>query len=114
MIRYFHKALHELGHECVLASELDPMLQRIYKENWKIEAKGDIKKIVKEDIDSIPPHDILCAGFPCQPFSKAGKQLGRDDKRGTLFDEIIKILKHRTPTYFILENFLLLQNTTMK
>ena len=80
------------------------MLQRIYKENWKIEAKGDIKKIVKEDIDSIPPHDILCAGFPCQPFSKAGKQLGRDDKRGTLFDEIIKILKHRTPTYFILEN----------
>ncbi len=100
----FHKALHELGHECVFASELDPTLQKTYYENWGIEAKGDIKKIVKDDINCVPPHDILCAGFPCQPFSKAGKQLGRDDKRGTLFDEIVKILRHHTPTYFILEN----------
>ncbi len=100
----FHKALHELGHECVFASELNPTLQKVYKDNWGIEVNGDIKKIVKENIDSIPPHDILCAGFPCQPFSKAGKQLGRDDKRGTLFDEIVKILSHRTPNFFILEN----------
>lgn len=101
----FHKALHDLKHECVFASELNPTLREVYKTNWGIEPKGDIKKIVERDIDSIPPHDILCAGFPCQPFSKAGKQEGRaDEERGTLFDEIVKILAYRTPTFFILEN----------
>ena len=101
----FHKALHELGHECVFASELNPALQKTYQKNWGIEPVGDIKKIVRECIESIPSHDILCAGFPCQPFSKAGNQEGMEDKiRGTLFDEIIKILKYRTPTFFILEN----------
>ena len=100
----FHKALHELGHECVFASELDLNLRGIYQENWNIEVHGDIKKIVEEEIESIPPHDILCAGFPCQPFSKAGKQLGRTEDRGNLFDEIDKILEFRQPNYFILEN----------
>lgn len=100
----FHKALHNLGHECVFASELDPTLRQVYQENWGIEVHGDIKKVVENEIDAIPEHDILCAGFPCQPFSKAGKQLGRDDDRGTLFDEIVKILEFRKPTYFILEN----------
>lgn len=101
----FHKALHELGHECVFASELDPSLRKLYFENWGIDAQGDIKKIVENEIQSIPDHDILCAGFPCQPFSKAGKQKGRaDTDRGTLFDEIVKILRHRTPKFFILEN----------
>ncbi|MBU3823153.1 DNA (cytosine-5-)-methyltransferase [Flavobacteriaceae bacterium XHP0103] len=100
----FHKALHELGHDCVFASELDTNLRQLYKQNWNIEAHGDIKKIVEKEIEIIPEHDILCAGFPCQPFSKAGKQLGRIDDRGNLFDEIIKILDFRKPTYFILEN----------
>ncbi|MCW5909536.1 MAG: DNA (cytosine-5-)-methyltransferase [Cyclobacteriaceae bacterium] len=101
----FHKALHELGHDCVFASELDPTLREVYKTNWGIEPKGDIRKIVAKDIDSIPKHDILCAGFPCQPFSKAGNQEGRKDKeRGTLFGEIVKILEYRKPKYFILEN----------
>lgn len=59
---------------------------------------------MEKEIEIIPEHDILCAGFPCQPFSKAGKQLGRIDDRGNLFDEIIKILDFRKPTYFILEN----------
>lgn len=101
----FHKALYELGHECVYANEINLVLQDLYEQNWGIRPTGDIRRIVKEDIDSIPPHDILCAGFPCQPFSKAGKQLGRNDKeRGTLFDEIVKILDYRKPEYFILEN----------
>lgn len=101
----FHKALHELGHECVFASEIDPVLRETYKNNWGIIPHGDIRDIVENRIDEIPEHDILCAGFPCQPFSKAGKQLGRKDAdRGTLFDEIIKILEHRKPKYFILEN----------
>ena len=101
----FHKALHDLGHECVYASELDPILRDVYKDNWEIKPAGDIRKIVEHDLDSIPPHDILCAGFPCQPFSKAGKQLGmKDTERGTLFDEIVKILDRHKPKYFILEN----------
>ena len=100
----FHKALHELGHECVFVSELDPALREVYQENQGIEVHGDIKKVIEKVIDVIPEHDILCAGFPCQPFSKAGNQLGRDDDRGTIFDEIIKILEHRKPKYFILEN----------
>ncbi len=102
----FHKALHELGHECVFVSELDSTLRETYKKNWgnDINIHGDIRKIVKDNMDIIPQHEILCAGFPCQPFSKAGKQLGREDERGTLFDEIIKILEDRTPKYFILEN----------
>lgn len=101
----FHKALHELGHECVFASELNTELREIYFENWKIKPHGDIRKVTSQNIDLIPKHDILCAGFPCQPFSKAGKQLGRDDEgRGDLFDEIIKILNYRKPKYFILEN----------
>ena len=100
----FHKALHELGHVCVFVSELDPALREVYQENWGIEVHGDIKKVLEKDINTIPEHDILCAGFPCQPFSKAGNQLGREDDRGTLFDEIVKILEHRKPNYFILEN----------
>ena len=103
----FHKALHELGHECVFASELNSGLRETYKTNWgkDINIQGDIRKIVSANIDSIPKHDILCAGFPCQPFSKAGNQEGMKDKvRGTLFDEIVKILKYRKPKYFILEN----------
>ncbi len=101
----FHKALHELGHTCVFASEINTTLQNAYEKTWGIKPYGDIKKIVNEDINFIPNHDILCAGFPCQPFSKAGKQLGRkDEERGNLFDEIVKILEYRKPKYFILEN----------
>lgn len=101
----FHKALHELGHTCVFASEINSTLQNAYEKTWGIKPYGDIKKIVKENIEIIPEHDILCAGFPCQPFSKAGKQLGRqDEKRGTLFRDIIKVIEFRKPKYFILEN----------
>lgn len=101
----FHKALHELGHECVFASEIDPGLQEMYQKNWGIAPAGDIRDIIENSIEDIPEHDVLCAGFPCQPFSKAGKQLGRKDKNnGTLFREIVKILEFRKPKFFILEN----------
>lgn len=98
----FHLALNNLGHECVFASELDPNLRRLYKQNFGFEPDGDIKNIYSLDI---PEHDILAAGFPCQAFSKAGSQSGLDDfNRGTLFDDIARILKYRKPKYFILEN----------
>jgi DNA (cytosine-5)-methyltransferase 1 len=98
----FHLALGKLGHECVFACEINESLAGLYKKNFKIEAEGDIRKI---ELSDIPRHDILCAGFPCQPFSKAGKQKGRKDKKnGNLFKEIVKILDYHKPEYFILEN----------
>jgi len=101
----FHKALIELGHRCVFASEIDSTLQDAYEKSWGMKPEGDIRKIIKKDISQIPEHDILCAGFPCQPFSKAGKQEGTEDtERGNLLNEIVKILDYRKPSYFILEN----------
>jgi DNA (cytosine-5)-methyltransferase 1 len=98
----FHLAMKELGHECVFASELDSNLRNLYKRNFGMDAHSDVKKV---DVAAIPEHDVLCAGFPCQPFSKSGKQNGLDDpKWGDLFDRILKILRHHKPDYFMLEN----------
>ncbi len=97
----FHLALRKLGHECVFASEINPHLTNLYEKNFKIKVSGDIEKI---DVKDIPKHDILCAGFPCQPFSKAGKQKGFNDPRGNLLYDIIRVLDYHKPKYFILEN----------
>lgn len=98
----FHQALQNLGGECVFASDIDKYAIETYKENYGINSDFNIRNVKEEDI---PQHDILCAGFPCQAFSKAGHQKGfADETRGTLFFEIIRILKyHKTPC-FILEN----------
>src|SRR6266404_6096694 len=100
----FHAAMKRLGHDCVFASEIDTELRNLYGRNFSNTAKltsGDIR----DNKDRIPPHDILCAGFPCQPFSKSGSQRGSLDKtRGTLFHEIAYILQKRRPEYVILEN----------
>lgn len=98
----FHIALEKLGFECVFASELKETLADLYEDNFGIKPNRDITKIAVEDI---PEHDILCGGFPCQPFSKAGSQKGLEDERnGSLFDKIVDILKYHKPKYFILEN----------
>ncbi|WP_343501947.1 MULTISPECIES: DNA (cytosine-5-)-methyltransferase [Roseobacteraceae] len=97
----FHQALHRLGHECVFASELNGDLRELYKKNFGVEPHGDIR----EAFELVPPHDILCAGFPCQPFSKAGEQLGFDCPQwGDLFDYMIKILERHEPSFLIIEN----------
>ncbi|MEL7004403.1 MAG: DNA (cytosine-5-)-methyltransferase, partial [Bacteroidota bacterium] len=98
----FHLALSGLGHECVFASEINPALQSLYEKNFGISPSGDMRNI---EIQDIPKHDLLCAGFPCQPFSKAGEQQGFNcSKRGDLFDFVIKAIEFHRPKYFILEN----------
>ena len=92
----------QLGGECVFASEIDKHAIKVYENNYGITPQGNIKEI---DVKDIPKHDVLCAGFPCQTFSVAGKCAGFDDQtRGTLFFEITRILKHHHPKYIILEN----------
>lgn len=100
----FHKALEALGSECVFASEIRDDLRELYKINFpNTRIEGDITKI---DPNDILDHDILCAGFPCQPFSQAGKRQGFHDEkeRGNLFNNICKILEVHRPRYVLLEN----------
>lgn len=97
----FHQALSRLGHRCVFASELNPALSELYGKNFGLKPAGDIR----EAIDRVPAHDILCAGFPCQPFSKAGEQLGFDCPQwGDLFDYVVTILTRHQPSYLLIEN----------
>ena len=98
----FHQALGSLGHECVFACEIDEELGDLYERNFGLRPHCDIRSL---DTSSIPDHDILCAGFPCQPFSKAGDQRGLQcPDWGDLIDYVIEILEACKPQYFIIEN----------
>lgn len=98
----FHLALESRGAECVFASELNSTLADLYKKNFGVEPEGDIRDI---NLAAIPEHDILCAGFPCQPFSKAGDQKGLECPQwGNLFDYVVAILRLKQPRFFIIEN----------
>jgi DNA (cytosine-5)-methyltransferase 1 len=87
--------------ECVFSSDIDNFCQDSYEANFGERPFGDITKIDEKDI---PDHDILFAGFPCQSFSIIGKMQGFNDVRGTLFFDIARILKHKKPKAFVLEN----------
>lgn len=118
----FHHALSSLGGECVLAVELDADCRRVYRAAFPEMAadavQDDIRRLTRVaprpdalelDADAIrqrvPAHDVLCAGFPCQPFSKSGFQHGvRDRTRGTLFHDIMSIVLARRPAFVMLEN----------
>ena len=115
----FHIALNKLGGECVFASEIDEKARETYINNHGGEVFGDIRDITGAERPdscvkaSIPDHDILAAGFPCQPFSLAGvsarNALGRshgflDDTQGTLFFDIARIVKAKRPRVLLLEN----------
>lgn len=98
----FHQAMTLYGGKCVFASEIDKQCQEQYKKQFKIEVNGDINKCIKD----IPKFDVLCGGFPCQTFSKAGLREGFDDElKGQLFYRIVDILKnHPECKFIILEN----------
>jgi DNA (cytosine-5)-methyltransferase 1 len=108
----FHAALSQMGGRCVFASELDRNAAAVYERNWghhinpargRPKVEGDIVPLTAESV-SVPKHDVLAAGFPCQPFSKSGFQKGMDEARGTLFWNILRILEARRPPLVILEN----------
>lgn len=109
----FHIAMHENGGKCVFASEIDKFARQTYEHNFRnispaIFEKGNFNEDITHpnlDYSKLPDFDILCAGFPCQPFSYAGKNEGfKDETRGTLFFSILSILEAKKPQAFILEN----------
>lgn len=102
----FHAAMKAYGGECVYAVEVDKKAARIYEANWGHSALGDITEDADDDLGimNVPPHEVLCAGFPCQPFSKSGAQRGMDEARGTLFFNIASIIKAHHPKVVLLEN----------
>ena len=109
----FHAALTDEGGELVLACEIDEKARAVYRVNWLSELDEDrIQDIFARDVrdlsegscKEVPEHDVLVAGFPCQPFSKSGKQQGVHEERGQLFFNILKIIRKRRPQFVILEN----------
>ncbi len=119
----FHHALAGLGGECVMTCELDAECQRVYRATFpgaghEVPLVSNIREITRTAVDDetglrpseeistlVPDHDILCGGFPCQPFSKSGEQRGvRDRTRGTLFHDIMQIVEAKRPTFVFLEN----------
>ena len=97
----FHIAAANLGLSVVFACDIDDEARRAYQHNFGTWPSGDIVAISSSDI---PAHDILLAGFPCQPFSIIGSKLGTDDPRGTLYKEILRIAQDKKPQGIVLEN----------
>jgi len=97
----FHQALVKLGGKCVLACDIDAKCRDIYNKNYGIMPHDDVTTL---NAETIPDFDILCGGFPCQPFSNGGNKKSFDDKRGKLFDEIIRIATTKKPRFMFLEN----------
>lgn len=108
----FHAALSHAGGRCVFVSEIDPAARATYLGYWGrrhgaggMQVNADIAEVTPDtgDVD-VPEHDVLTAGFPCQPFSKSGFQRGMDEARGTLFWNIARVLETRRPSVVLLEN----------
>jgi DNA (cytosine-5)-methyltransferase 1 len=95
----FHQALKK--HKCILACDIDKKCRETYHKNYNIEPLQNIKDI---DEKTLKDFDILCAGFPCQPFSNGGNKKSFEDSRGLLFDEIVRIAKYKKPRFMFLEN----------
>ena len=97
----FRIGLERLGGQCVFSSEIDRHAAATYERNFGEKPAGDITRIHP---DEVPLHDVLCGGFPCQPFSVSGKQRGFEDARGTLFFEVMRLVAAKRPRAVFLEN----------
>ena len=100
----FHAALAGFGGKCVYAVEIDERSAEVYQQNWGINPLGDITCDANDEVMKVGPHDVLAAGFPCQPFSKSGAQRGMEETRGTLYWNILKIIQAHHPKIIVLEN----------
>ena len=98
----FRLGMERAGHECIGSCEWDKHARETYKKNFGSYPEYDDAKDLHPQ--SLPYFDVLCAGFPCQAFSIAGKRLGFEDTRGTIFFEIARIAKEKRPPYLFLEN----------
>ncbi len=103
----FHYSFKKLGFKCVMASDIVQPSKDTYKKNYSMDPLDDICNIKPEDIED---YDILCAGFPCQPFSQAGRHKGFKDSRGTMFSQVMRFVKTNVPKIVILENVQALLN----
>ena len=97
----FHQSMNKLNYKCVFACDIDEDCRKTYEKNYNLKPEGDINNVV---VENIPPFDILCGAFPCQPFSQAGKQKGFNDNRGNVFYKICSIIEFHNPKYILLEN----------
>ncbi len=97
----FHIAAQNLGLEVVFACDIDDEARKAYQANFGLQPQGDIIPLTAEDV---PDHDLLFAGFPCQPFSIIGRQKGFEDPRGTLFFEVLRFIRTKRPSGVVLEN----------
>lgn len=97
----FHIAAESLDMKCVWACDNDVHVQKVYQAHFGVMPSGDIQQV---DPVTVPEHDILCAGFPCQPFSRMGNKRGTNEERGRVMDYAIDILRVKRPRAFILEN----------
>lgn len=93
-----------MGGQAVYAVEIDPLAAIVYQRNWGLDPQGDIRLDSTDEIMNVPSHDVLVAGFPCQPFSKSGAQRGMDETRGTFYWNILKIIQSHHPKLVLLEN----------
>lgn len=100
----FAAVLEALGGEHVYSVEIDEHASRVYALNWGRDPRGDITRDATDDVMNVGAHDVLAAGFPCQPFSKSGAQKGMDEIRGTLFFNIMEVIQARHPSLVVLEN----------
>ncbi|MDR6865261.1 DNA (cytosine-5-)-methyltransferase [Phycicoccus sp. 3266] len=100
----FHAALKRLGGTGVQAAEIDRHASAVYQANWGLAPVRDVRTLAADPAALVPEHDVLVGGFPCQPFSKSGRQLGMAEERGTLVHDIVAILAARRPPVIMLEN----------
>lgn len=97
----FAYSFDRLGFECVMACDINPVARRTFEENFGVRPLSDIENI---EPHTVPDHDVMCAGFPCQPFSHAGHHRGFEDARGTMFFHVLNIASVKRPKFIVLEN----------